>query len=544
MDAKIAPAPQSVPRATIVMTVRERHALTEAAIDSVVRNTRPPFRFIFAETQSPPWLSELLARRQPEWGIEIAKFDAALWPNQIRKRIAPAIATDYVVFLDNDVSVEPGWLERMIACADETGAGIVCPLYLIGDGASVTRIHMAGGRLQRSNGDNGIALTEAHHLMNADLAQAEPHLRREPCDFAEYHCMLISAKLASDGAIFDDRILCVHEHIDTALAARKAGYGVYLEPSARVTYMGYAPFALGELDFFRTRWGPGAGEASIKAFAQKWGVTDDAASFGDVRGFLESHRIEVDPLHPAPAQGAHRSEAMCRDELRQSLSGLFELAVARGYGQEEWNMLERAYRLALIWVNGVYRPCGRPFINHLTGTASVLVNYGFQAQVACAGLLHAAYTHGALPGMDARSAIAEMQKVLAGNPALEKLVRLYTLRAGRCKAILQSAAPQSQLTTEDAKIFAIEAANEADMHLSGEFRFSGRRDLEPPETFELMTYVCRTLGVPGLAQTLLGEREKLSRIPGKPAAGYQGSLRVVDGRFTPASNDAAQIISG
>ena len=35
---------QPPPRATIVMTARERHGLTERAIDSILSNTARPFR--------------------------------------------------------------------------------------------------------------------------------------------------------------------------------------------------------------------------------------------------------------------------------------------------------------------------------------------------------------------------------------------------------------------------------------------------------------------------------------------------------------------
>ena len=37
------------PRATIVMTARERHSLAEAAIESIVADTARPFRFIYLD---------------------------------------------------------------------------------------------------------------------------------------------------------------------------------------------------------------------------------------------------------------------------------------------------------------------------------------------------------------------------------------------------------------------------------------------------------------------------------------------------------------
>ena len=41
------------PRVTIVMTARERHSLTEAAIDSIVDETPAPYRFLYLDCGAP-----------------------------------------------------------------------------------------------------------------------------------------------------------------------------------------------------------------------------------------------------------------------------------------------------------------------------------------------------------------------------------------------------------------------------------------------------------------------------------------------------------
>jgi GT2 family glycosyltransferase len=60
--------------------------------------------------------------------LEIIRFDDPLWPSQARRRIAGLLDTKYAVFVDNDVAILPGWLERLVECAEQTGAGIVGPL--------------------------------------------------------------------------------------------------------------------------------------------------------------------------------------------------------------------------------------------------------------------------------------------------------------------------------------------------------------------------------------------------------------------------------
>src|SRR5438270_328782 len=92
-------------RATIVMAARERHALAEAAIESIVSETRRSYRFIYLDVQSPDWLRTTLALRAKEWGLEVVRFDEPLWPHEARKRVIRTIDTDYVIFIDNDVQV-------------------------------------------------------------------------------------------------------------------------------------------------------------------------------------------------------------------------------------------------------------------------------------------------------------------------------------------------------------------------------------------------------------------------------------------------------
>src|SRR5690348_68917 len=110
----------AITRVTLVIIRRERHGQTLSTLESVWRNTAVPYRLAYLDTRVPSWLREKLVSLSNERGLEIAEFEDALWPNQLRKRIMATIDTPYVVFLDNDVSVAPGWLESLITCADET----------------------------------------------------------------------------------------------------------------------------------------------------------------------------------------------------------------------------------------------------------------------------------------------------------------------------------------------------------------------------------------------------------------------------------------
>lgn len=533
----MSPAPRS-PRVTIVMTARERHALTEVAIESIVKNTTCPYRLIYADVQSPDWLRGRLEKRSKEWNLEVVRFDEDLWPNQVRRRLAGRIDTEHVVYIDNDVLVEAGWLEALMACADETGAGVVGPLYLVGDGKRPPKIHMAGGKLTELRTDQGTVLEEAHHLVNEDPALVARKLERRPCDFAEYHCMLVRAELVRDGELFDQEILCVHEHIDTSLTAKQRGYATFVEPSARVTYLALADYMLDDLPFLRKRWSREAGEASISAFSKKWRIANDDRSFGGLRQFLHHHLSQADPIRSIALANPDHAMPMQRHELAQSRSDLFDLALSRGYGRRALTFLASAYQLATLLADGGYRPCGRPFINHLVGTASVLTRYGFRIEIVAAGLLHAAYTHRPRLKTDPHTDADSVCTALGGRgTALEKRVRAYTRRGRNLQTLVAANEAAGCLSVLDGEVVAIAAANEVDIALSGEFRYSGRTDAAQPSAVELMARVCRILGVPGLTETLRLATAGQAPAPAELATKIAASYRIAGRRIVPMTND-------
>ena len=528
----------SEPRVTLVMTARERYSLTEGVIDGIVADTTAPYRFMYLDCASPRWLRDILDARAAEWNLDVVRFDEPLWPQQARDRIIGRIATEYVVFLDNDVTVEPGWLEALIACADETRAGIVAPLYLLGDGVRPAMVHMAGGTLVRQHLPEGVVLEESHRLQDTDPRQVR--LERGPCDFGEFHCMLVRSSLLHDGGL-DPEILCVHEHIDLALSSKARGYDVYLEPDARVTYLGLAEYMLDDLDFLRKRWAPRDVDTSIAAFCRKHGVVDDERSFGDARRFTDRHVALVDPVHRR--HRARGGAVMTRDEHRQTRSGLMDLALDCGYLPDELTLIANSHRLAHVLMSGGYRPCGRPFVDHLVGTASVLVRYGFRADVVAAGLLHAAYTHAPARLGQGQAAVDAISESLGGEgSAIESRVRAYTRRESAGSGPPPVDVPR--LSLQEAEVIAIVAANEIDLHLSGELKYCGRTDALSEARMREIGSVCRLIGVEGLHATLCEAREHFVLAQDWLQTQVQSSYRIArgDARVMPMYNNVLSAV--
>ncbi len=83
------------------------------------------------------------------------------------------------------------------------------------------------------------------------------------------------------------------------------------------------------------------------------------------------------------------------------------------------------------------------------------------------------------------------------------------------------------LSVFEAETIAIDAANELEMTLSGEIRYSGRTDAIGSAALRRIDHVCRTLGVTGLHDALaLARAAGQASVPPGLGTGVQGSYRI------------------
>jgi hypothetical protein len=435
--------------------------------------------------------------------LRIVEAGRGLQPNDARALIVPQLNARYVVFIDNDVVVSPGWLGRLVACAEETGAGIICPLYLWGEEGRSDIIHMAGGKADFLANEKGIRFTEMHRHLNRKLVEIERDLKREPVDFGEFHCLMMRREVYSAPDLFLSDVVTIHEHIHASLKARQMGFETWFEPDSRVTYLALAPWRVGELGGFRRRWNLADAERSLQGFARRWGVIDDARYRGLTLGFLVGHAGRNDVLDPRPELGERRNQVMSRSDLQQTFAGWEWMAQGSGYSLDEVQLFARLYVVAIEATNGYYRPCGRPFINHLVGTASVLTYYGCTMQMIVASLVHSILDLG--QGKDSppsRRAVASIERLGPAAADALDVVRAYAQRKAGLDVVGSPHLAAADVPLDLARLLVLDSANEVEMALSLEAPVSGRRDLLPDDRIAAYRPVLDYLGLRGLAETL------------------------------------------
>ena len=65
----------------------------------------------------------------------LLRIDDYRSPNEARNLALPYIESDFVAFVDDDLVFPSGWLERLVECAEDTGAWLVSPV-IVQEGAS------------------------------------------------------------------------------------------------------------------------------------------------------------------------------------------------------------------------------------------------------------------------------------------------------------------------------------------------------------------------------------------------------------------------
>jgi GT2 family glycosyltransferase len=266
------------PSVTIVVVPRERFSVTRLSLEALYQHTDPPFHLIYVDGGSPAPVRRYLERQAQERGFDLLRAGGYLAPQRARNLALPRIHTTYVVFMDNDVVVGPGWLAALLRCAEETNATVVSPL-ICESMPLHSIIHFAGG-------DAHIDVVEREgrverHLVETILRQGQRvadvrhELHRGRTEVAEFHCMLIRASVFDRVGPFDEGLLTIRENVDFCMRVAESGGTVYLEPASLVTYAAYHPLTLSDVPYYLLRWNDRWTLRTLHHLREKWRLTED-----------------------------------------------------------------------------------------------------------------------------------------------------------------------------------------------------------------------------------------------------------------------------
>jgi GT2 family glycosyltransferase len=264
------------PKVTLIVTQRERFCLSKTSLDSILADLSYPFELIYVDSGSPSYVREYLQKQasQHEF-MKLIHRDRYLKVNEARNLgLSLVESADYVVFLDNDVTVEKGWLKLLVECAEEEGASIVAPLVLEGDPQLSEKIvHIAGVMLRPRKRPSGKESWEIRNLLHHSK-MPNRQWQRTPVDVVEFHCTLIRRSLLEQVTL-DEDIECLSDYMDLCLQARAVGAKIWLEARAAVTFLNpllVSGFDRDDLLFHQYRWSERAVRDTMTHAHKKWGL--------------------------------------------------------------------------------------------------------------------------------------------------------------------------------------------------------------------------------------------------------------------------------
>ncbi|MCA8899803.1 MAG: glycosyltransferase, partial [Hyphomonas sp.] len=269
-------------RATIVMTARDRFSLAPRALETIVEHTPRPYELIYVDGGSPREIAGEIEAICGRNGFRYVREDHFLSPCQSRNIGHRLTTTPYVVYVENDVMVSPGWLDKLVECADATGAEVVQPL--ICQGAPLhTEIHQAGGDFTDDldaffNGPEEKRRLCDNHLMHQGKRVDEVNLRRSEMQVTEVHSFLVRKDAFARLGDFDENMPCSKDHVDFSITVHSKGGRIMLEPESVVTFCvpsRHFPIEAVDRAYFLLRWSPQWQRQSLSHFQKKWGLEND-----------------------------------------------------------------------------------------------------------------------------------------------------------------------------------------------------------------------------------------------------------------------------
>lgn len=222
--ARLSAAPPSVGVVVLSWNGRED---TLGALESLREVTYRPLAVVVVDNGSDDGTFEAVRAEHPE--VDLVRSESNLGyaeGNNLGIRRALDLGSDYVLVLNNDVVVDPGFVTALVLEAErrpEAAALSSKVLYL--DPPDL--IWFAGATFDPRSGYNG-------RLRGYRRRDGREYSRVTETDRACGAAMLVSRRVLDEIGSFDADLFCYSEDLDWSLRARRAGYRLYVVPESRV----------------------------------------------------------------------------------------------------------------------------------------------------------------------------------------------------------------------------------------------------------------------------------------------------------------------
>ncbi len=230
----------TVPRVTVVVVSWNAKPLLERFLPSVVRSTWPSLEIVLADNGSDDGSAEWVERELPS--VRVERLGSNLGYCGGNNEAVRRTTGEYVVLLNNDVAVEPGWLEPLVARAeaDPTIGALQPKLLQVDPPDRFEYAGAAGGHLDRLG--YPFARGRVFDTLEEDRGQ---HDEYREVFWASGAALFLRRSALDAVGLLDERFEFHMEEIDLCWRLRRGGWRVACEPASVARHLGGGSLAQG-----------------------------------------------------------------------------------------------------------------------------------------------------------------------------------------------------------------------------------------------------------------------------------------------------------
>lgn len=211
---------------SVVVPTWNQAGLVLECLDSLSQQTHVPEEIIVVDDASTDETVARVRQAHPEVHLIVRESNGGF--ARAANAGLRAASSEWLLLLNNDVTLEPRLLEQMLARAQETGATMIAPLLLWRD--EPERIYSAGDRLRTSGRPEAIGFRATHVGFAFD----------EIPFGVTAACGLFHRSVFETVGLLEEAFVAYFEDADLCCRARLAGHRAALAPGAVAWHVGSA----------------------------------------------------------------------------------------------------------------------------------------------------------------------------------------------------------------------------------------------------------------------------------------------------------------
>jgi GT2 family glycosyltransferase/Flp pilus assembly protein TadD/glycosyltransferase involved in cell wall biosynthesis len=320
------------PLVSMVILTCNQLEYTRKCLDSIFEHTKAPFELIIVDNGSTDGTVEFLESEILKNGddarIKIIKNNENKGFAGGNNQGMAAASGDYILLMNNDVVVTPGWLERMLSCAEKRPEiGIVGPRSNYVSGPQLVEEVDYDTQTLKGLAEFSNKFAAGH------AAQVQQVLR------VVGFCMLIKRAVIDKIGAMDDRYgLGNFEDDDFSLRAAIAGFQSWIARDCFVHHFGHRTFIGEKVDLNKSlhkNWG---------VFKEKWGLPVDKP-YGSPYSLSEMKHTRFDPSNHYYPLGNERAAMDKSNDDFESVETSYSAIMANLNSKPSQEVIEDLQRL-------------------------------------------------------------------------------------------------------------------------------------------------------------------------------------------------------